>query len=171
VDSAAGRHERGGNNSANQNCKTCNAPVKIPPQTLSFLQTGYSGCPSCCPTTSKHDIQALTVWIKWIKTKIILNKTNNIKLNRRNHTCVSCYKSWQTAFTDWQSWSSHCRVWMFISIVRLALVTSVMYLPPCGPPVKFYTTANTTFNPQYPDPNTENILTNCQTTNTHARTI
>jgi len=31
---------------------------------------------------------------------------------------------------------------MFINMVRLALVTSVTYLPPLGPPVKFYTTTN-----------------------------
>ena len=32
---------------------------------------------------------------------------------------------------------SHCRVWMFISMVRLALVTSVTCLPPFTPPGRF----------------------------------
>ena len=49
-----------------------------------------------------------------------------------------------SAFTHRQRWSSHCSVWMFINMVRLALVTSVTYLPPSGPPVKFYTTATGT---------------------------
>ena len=46
--------------------------------------------------------------------------------------------------------SSHCSVWMFINMVRLALVTSVTYLPPSGPPVKFYTTTDNPVALQYP---------------------
>lgn len=34
--------------------------------------------------------------------------------------------------------SSHFSVWMFISIVLLALVTSVTWTPPLTPPVRFY---------------------------------
>lgn len=68
------------------------------------------------------------------------NKRQEGKQQPRQHNCtriasVNCYL---------HSSSSHCKVWMFISMVRLALVTSVMWRPPLTPPVKFHSSHEST---------------------------